>query len=830
MRLTLRTLLAFLDRTLEPADEQALGEKVESSSIASALVKRIREVMSSPTVGAPVPDAVGPTDDPNAIAEYLDDTLAPELTADVERQCVASDAQLAEVAASHQILAIVLGEPAEVPTELRQRVYQLRAANAAAGPEAVTAIPELDEAQAAAAGLAGATQVPPVGPADSGVAEAATRMAAEPDLHATFAAARKTLRKNQAKDPSAAAQGQTGKSHAQPDPSSNRAAARRSPASAGDRSRERLEAIGPLLSGGRPSRVTPWLVALGLAAAFLFVAKQTFAPLSENRQRRMADQAEAKSDAEAKNSLAEQTPQALVPNSSNNEPTAAKPEPQPAPANAPPPAGSQPSAEPQPATTQPQPATDSQPANESQPTVDPEPTTEPRPTTQPQPPVADASNASAEPPVNPLDAAIMAGQPSANAGAENDANGKSASFVLGAVEDDGGLLMTQDPATGQWNRLSAERELSSGQVLGCPPTYRARLLLDGGLEVNVIGPCAVRLNRLRGETVDQPGSLMLTVDFGRLVIVATRGPVGVQLATPSASGRYRLTAAGTAVAMSVAFQRPPGANPLEGQNSMCVTDLVSLQGRGDWFARATVPGQAPTPVSLNTGQSCRLLNGMEPQRGLISAPLQWTNPAPPAADSPEVLAQQGLAEFVNGEQPLEVSLREAIGFRTPAVSALAARTLVHLGMVDVMFGPQGVLSQPEHFPHWPLLVGDLRAVMNRGPQAAALIGAAVGEFEGEAAGKVWGLLTGFSPEQLKRGGDAVLIELLDDPVMSVRVLATETLREIIGETMNYRPDYEPAVRRNKVLRDIQRRQRRGQIVWNDPLIAAQGRPRIDGSY
>lgn len=798
MRLTLRTLLAFLDRTLEPADEQTLREKVEASSIASALVKRIREVMSSPTVGAPAPDAVGPTDDPNAIAEYLDDTLAPELTADVERQCVASDAQLAEVAASHQILAIVLGEPAEVPTELRQRVYQLRAADAAEGPEAGTAIPELGEDQAAAAGLAGATQVPPVGPADSGVAEAATRMAAEPDLHATFAAARKTLRKNQAKDPSAAAQGQTGKPRAQPDPSSNRTAARRSQASAGDRSRERLEAIGPLLSGGRPSRVTPWLVALGLAAAFLFVAKQTFAPLSENRQRRMADQTEAKADADAKNNFAEQTPATLVPNSSSNA-TAAKPEPQPAPAN-------------------------------TQPTAEPQPATEPQPAPQPQPTVADASNANGEPAVNPLDAAIIAGQPSANMGAENDADVKPAGFVLGAVEDDGGLLMTQDPATGQWNRLSAETELSSGQVLGCPPTYRARLLLDAGLEVNVIGPCAMRLNRLRGETVDQPGPLMLTVDYGRLVIVATRGPIGVHLATPSASGRYRLTAAGAAAAVSVAFQRPPGANPLQGQSSICVTDLVSLQGRGDWFARATLPGQAPTPVSLNTGQSCRLLNGMEPQRGLISAPLQWTSPAPPAADSPELLAQQGLAEFVSGEQPLEASLREAIGFRTPAVSALAARTLVHLGMVDVMFGPQGVLSQPEHFSHWPLLVGDLRAMMNRGPQAAALIGAAVGEFEGEAAGKVWGLLTGFSPEQLKRGGDAVLIELLDDPVMSVRVLATETLREIIGETMNYRPDYEPAVRRNKVLRELQRRQRRGQIVWADPLIAAQGRPRIDGSY
>src|SRR5690606_10368205 len=133
-------------------------------------------------------------DDANAIAEYLDDTLAPELTADVERQCVASDAQLAEVAAGHQILAITLGEPAEVPATLRRRVYQLAQEKGASIAEHVGAV-ESAEQLSEPVHEANAPTVTPVGPADSGVAEATTRLAADRDLNATLAAASKTIRK-----------------------------------------------------------------------------------------------------------------------------------------------------------------------------------------------------------------------------------------------------------------------------------------------------------------------------------------------------------------------------------------------------------------------------------------------------------------------------------------------------------------------------------------------------------------------------------------------------------------------------------------------------------
>ena len=45
MRLTLRTLLAYVDDILEPAQAKEIGRKVAESDAATALLSRIRDVM-----------------------------------------------------------------------------------------------------------------------------------------------------------------------------------------------------------------------------------------------------------------------------------------------------------------------------------------------------------------------------------------------------------------------------------------------------------------------------------------------------------------------------------------------------------------------------------------------------------------------------------------------------------------------------------------------------------------------------------------------------------------------------------------------------------------
>src|SRR5207248_2037882 len=83
MRLTLRTLLAYLDDTLEPAQARLIGQKVAESEVAQELIERIKQLTRRRRLTAP--PATGPDAklDPNTLAEYLDNELPDEKLAEV---------------------------------------------------------------------------------------------------------------------------------------------------------------------------------------------------------------------------------------------------------------------------------------------------------------------------------------------------------------------------------------------------------------------------------------------------------------------------------------------------------------------------------------------------------------------------------------------------------------------------------------------------------------------------------------------------------------------------------------------------------------------------
>ena len=51
MRLTLRTLLAYMDDILDPADHEELAKKIEASDFAAELIHRSRDTVRRPPAG-----------------------------------------------------------------------------------------------------------------------------------------------------------------------------------------------------------------------------------------------------------------------------------------------------------------------------------------------------------------------------------------------------------------------------------------------------------------------------------------------------------------------------------------------------------------------------------------------------------------------------------------------------------------------------------------------------------------------------------------------------------------------------------------------------------
>ncbi|HYO23397.1 MAG TPA: hypothetical protein VEQ85_00450, partial [Lacipirellulaceae bacterium] len=197
MRLTLRTLLAYMDDILDPSDQEELGRKIEASPFATELIHRSRDAVRRLRLSAPEPLASDSEDlhsgdsnlDANTAAEYLDNTLSPEAVAEFERNCLEAgpnaDMLLAEAASCHHVLTLVLGEPAEVDADLRQRMYALASHDQ---PQPIRIEP------AHQSPTAGAANGAPVAPAPGAAVETVTVVAAASPVVATRAVAAEPAR------------------------------------------------------------------------------------------------------------------------------------------------------------------------------------------------------------------------------------------------------------------------------------------------------------------------------------------------------------------------------------------------------------------------------------------------------------------------------------------------------------------------------------------------------------------------------------------------------------------------------------------------------------
>ncbi|WP_442506250.1 hypothetical protein SH528x_005083 [Novipirellula sp. SH528] len=858
MRLTLRTLLAYLDNTLDPNDAESLRAKVAESGFAGQLVQRIRSSLAKSNLSAPAPDAVGPVEEANVISEYLDSTLSAEQISEIERACLESDQQLAEAAACHQILTMVLGKTAEVSPELRQRIYSLPdrdiADVATAGSFSSVALPDADPTQVNPQAVSdidvpagheqseldalhdAATQsstahpggmVQPVGPGDSGVSDAPTRIRQSDDAE--------VRRRENARDGMMAS----------------------------GRPRSALEAAQMYGGSIRTSRIAPWLVSLALAGVLLFALVRIFEPLLNRSTVAESDSRQTWSDVTTDDFGSSKAPVTVPPKEIEISAS-----------DAPPmvPIGT-PARDLTPATSTETETNDDNPAFENLPL--PKPTPVPSPTGTPEmatSEVSESTNATTDNPktdtVNPDQPPTLvevatpapapkpdstdtpmesgtipppAGEPakpalatdvetktgidasSADDKAEMVANTdggdpptrpevmdpKTAEAAADAVKNSnvGVAKMTSDSALvfaigddGTPVQINKDAVIGAQRTIVCAPTYRVRLDTVDDMAVTLVGPSKIHWTGGAGE---KP---VLNVDYGRVLLEAIKPGSSINVVINGKSLTLDFPDIESLVAMTIAHFRAPGFDPLKEGNHINTVGVFVAQGKVGLSENGN-------ETELATGQRW-VRRGNDPAITSESkTPLDWITPPDPNDQSLEASAREALLGLMIPDQPVEISLREATMFRRSEAGALAARTLLSIGRPDVFFGGDGMLSQADQRSYWSDHYTALQNAIDRDVETAQRVNDAIERMDAGNAKTLFQLLVGFSQKQLEGGGDEILVRNLDSPSMSVRALAIENLRKITGVTLSYRAEQDNAARRGQTIKKWEARLRKQDIRW-----------------
>ncbi len=803
MRLTLRTLLAYLDDTLEPQDATTLKAKLAESGFATQLVQRIRASMVDPAMPAPSPDAAGPNDDANVIGEYLDSTLSTEHVAEIERACLESDVRLAEVAACHQVLTMVLGNKADVPAELRKRIYELperEIGSIAASSKRFSSLsiddaPPIDRAtpidgtvltggpfsappdrhtsptadmsptkasSKPSSLVHSGSPVTPVGPADSGVSDAPTRLRESGVIEATLA------------KPSG-------------------------PAIAGAKPRDVNDTA---IYGGsiRTSRITPWLVTLATAGVLLFALSKLFAPVLNRDVAMNALEIEPSVSVEEIQAPPEMTPPMVDMMPPPNATEEAATEPLPVPETLPTPVASI--------------NAKSETESETKPEVIEVPVTERPSEANGQPKSDDVEAVDVAPPM-PTQTPSPEPEKEAEPKPEPSPAIQEIAPEVATIVSDRTLVATNKGAmtdSTKWVFLRRGMTILPDFPVVCAPTFRATMTTVSGFEITLVGPVEVVWElRDDAETETVAGTKLdpiLHVLSGRILVRSTSpgGSLSVKLGEQMVD--LTMADSESVVAASIKHFRAPGQDPLEPGNGVELTGVLCVQG-----SMKLASGDATE--SLQTGQQWVKRTAADAKISPVDSVPEWINPPDPAVTSLAAGAREGLIELISGEPSLEIALREATLFRRSEVAALAAESLLYFGQGDIYFGSDGILSEPKQRAYWPEHYLELMSRIDRGPDAAAQLVASIEKMDAANAKSILRLLTGYSPKQLETGGDAELVDMLDSESMAVRVLALEHLHRITGTTLYFRAEQDNAVRRAPGIKKWRSRQRMGDIRWGE---------------
>ncbi len=780
MRLTLRTLLAYVDDILEPEDHEDLGKKIESSDFATELIHRSRDTVRRLRLGAPAvlaedsQDVLGDeadTADANTVSEYLDNTLSPERVAEFERICLEpgteADMHLAEVASCHHVLTMVLGEPAEIETSIRDRMYRL--------PEEAERTKSLriepaHQAPPVEQPAAPRPQVPiaPVPPSYEYVEEEAE----VPDYLRAATAERHHKLRLVAAACIVAMFGALGYFLFRP------VAEPELPEGVASVDMQSIES-GPAIEIESVSEPEPQ-VETNDSSAPPFVP-ETDSSETTGEGEGSADDATSSGEAEEKEV---DSPSAGDLDSTNDAVAASQPD-----SVVPGVSTATSGADGDSSTSSP---LDGDPLAEATPDAP-----LPPQTTDPVRPILGVGSDRVATDDALTDDFGVGGASSVPPPPEPEGPVQMGNYLSVAAD----ILLRRDFETGKWIRMPPRTAITGGDHLLTLPTFRPHISLQ---EMNIYLAGGTRVQILDADQLSSEGGVGLDVLYGRLLINAglDGGPLLLKLGEDT---REMKLGGSASLAVKVRRVFVPGSN-FETEVAPIEVDWYLTSGSVQW------PGLGGGKQTIEAPSAWKTIEGIDELPSPIEELPVWIDHE--EVTDIERRAKKALSEQLVEKEPVEITLLElndpaGLG-RRREVRTLAAKSSLHVGQFEPFVKS---LSDVDQRKAWDDHIDSLRAAIALSPKVAAQVRDAFETLRGrEATQDLMEMVQGYSDqevgltaEQQQNGALVKLLGWLDNESLDYRVLATYNLNQITGST--YKAGYRPEA-------DSSQRQRALRKLWN----------------
>ncbi|MGC4002571.1 MAG: hypothetical protein QM811_05270 [Pirellulales bacterium] len=363
----------------------------------------------------------------------------------------------------------------------------------------------------------------------------------------------------------------------------------------------------------------------------------------------------------------------------------------------------------------------------------------------------------------------------------------TAPAIIGRMSADGTQVLLNwkdNVGGGSWVRVLGTGTVATGDRLLSLHTYRPAVTLGNGVMLQMIGETQLELF-----TAPQGNMPLIRLHFGKIVLYNSSTRPDAKIAIEPGvkrTGILTLNDVDSVAALEVVRALPAGGNP-ETVAALVGPTLYAVQGHFQWQPDTTVAAPAPAAGPLR-----RPLNG-EPAGTPVDnkIPVWVTKNELSGYDSQ---ASSPLQQFLNDTQPVAVTLRElAGGNRRAEIRYLAARSLALIDEFDLFIDS---FSDPDQKAVWSKEIEALQAALARSPETAAMVRQSFVKQRPDYGEKLYRYLWGFTREDLVGGFSDELLDGLDNDNLDMRVIAYNTLREAVRDpkstaappTYNFVPD------------------------------------------